>query len=381
MVHSFYDSRVPSGENAVVQAQVEALSKAGHEVELVAQRTDDRRARRTYQLEAAATTAFGIGPDPTGSLGKFRPDVVHVHNLFPNFGTRWLGAWEGPVVATMHNFRPMCAASSLYRDGEVCTTCVQGDRWASLKHACYRDSRFATAPLAWRNRRGVTSDAVVARADALVLISERAADVYADAGVPREQIHVVPNFVDPPPAVSHVERSNRWLFAGRITPEKGLTEMLRVWPADVALDIAGDGPDRTGAEAVAPPQVRFLGALDRDELRRGMSSYQGLLFPSRWFEAGATQIYVEALSAGVPTLAVAGNGTSDDITEHDLGAVVELSGRADEVAAAVADIKARREELGSRCVRSYLERFTIDRWVDTIESLYEACASERPVRR
>jgi hypothetical protein len=133
IVHSFYNSRVPSGENVVVTAQVQALRAAGHDVRLVAQYSDERLQRRRYPAEAAVTVITGLGPDPSAELTAFAPDIVHVHNLFPNFGTRWLERWPGHLVATLHNFRPMCVAGSLSRDGEVCTLCPDGDRWASLK--------------------------------------------------------------------------------------------------------------------------------------------------------------------------------------------------------------------------------------------------------
>jgi glycosyltransferase involved in cell wall biosynthesis len=124
IVHSFYSHRTPSGENVVVQAQVDALREAGHDVELVAQCAEEREARRSYPLEAAATAASGIGPSPVRQLQRFGPDVVHVHNLFPNFGTRWLRRWRGPLVATLHNFRPVCSNGYLFRDGHVCTLCI-----------------------------------------------------------------------------------------------------------------------------------------------------------------------------------------------------------------------------------------------------------------
>ena len=55
LVHSYYSSRVPSGENRVVDAQARALRDVGHEVQVVAELTDRRLRRRTYPLEAAFT--------------------------------------------------------------------------------------------------------------------------------------------------------------------------------------------------------------------------------------------------------------------------------------------------------------------------------------
>src|SRR5688572_988933 len=123
LVHSYYSSRVPSGENNVVDAQAQALRSAGHDVVVVAQSTNHRMRRRTYSLEAAVTVATGIGPSPLRALREFAPDVVHLHNLFPNFGRRWLREYDGPLVATMHNYRPLCPAATLFRDGGVCTEC------------------------------------------------------------------------------------------------------------------------------------------------------------------------------------------------------------------------------------------------------------------
>lgn len=372
VVHSFYNSRVPSGENVAVDAQVRALGAGGHEVAVASQHSDTRMLRRSYPLEAAATTITGLGPDPTRELRAFAPDVVHVHNLFPNFGTRWLTGWRGPVVATLHNFRPMCAAGTLSREGRICTECVDGDRWAALRHRCYRGSAIATLPLAWRNRQGAPGDAVVRRADALVVISERARDLYVHDGVARSRVHVVENFVEPAPAASAPAAGRgSWLFVGRLTAEKGLAELLRVWPAGERLDVIGDGPERERLAATAPADIRFLGQLPHDEVRARMPGHLGLMFPSVCFEAGASQVYLEALAAGLPTLAVAGNGTSDDIAQHALGVVVPPDPDVERISGALRMLRATRSTLTLRCRSSFETRFTAERWLDAVDDVYQ----------
>ena len=98
VVHSFYSSSQPSGENRVVEDQVALLRDAGHEVLLVARHTDEESERSLYAVRAAGWVATGRGGDPTAQLRAFAPDIVHVHNLFPNIGTRWMKFWEGPVL-------------------------------------------------------------------------------------------------------------------------------------------------------------------------------------------------------------------------------------------------------------------------------------------
>lgn len=146
VVHSFYSSRQPSGENIVVDQQIAALRRAGHTVELFAQRTDEREGNPLYPLEAAWSTATGIGRAPR--LADFNPDVVHVHNVFPNFGKQWIAGSPAPVVSSLHNYRPLCAAGTFFRDGQVCTDCL--DKRSSkpaLVHGCYR-GRVGSLPVA-----------------------------------------------------------------------------------------------------------------------------------------------------------------------------------------------------------------------------------------
>lgn len=198
VVHSFYTAGKPSGENALVRDQVRALGAAGHTVELFAAHTDELARDPLYPLRAAARVASGRGNSPLARLREFAPDVVHVHNLFPNFGRSWVRHWVGPLVATLHNYRPMCAAATLYRAGAVCTSCPDGDPWASLRYGCYRGSRAATLPLAWAGRHGPARDPLLARADRIVVNSGLSERTYRRAGVPAERLMLVPNFVDAP---------------------------------------------------------------------------------------------------------------------------------------------------------------------------------------
>jgi glycosyltransferase involved in cell wall biosynthesis len=395
LVHSFHHEDVPSGENVVVRAQIEALRAAGHEVTLVAQSNDERRQRASYKLEAAATIATGVGPDPTAALRRAGVEVVHVHNLFPNFGTRWLARWEGPLVATLHNFRPLCAAGTLLRDGEHCVDC-RTDPWAGVRHRCFQNSRAATLPLAVGGRRGPSANPVLAHADRLIAISQRAVDEYVAAGADPARFTVVPNAVsdvptavgDVPRAVTHVPSrggadavDGRWLFLGRISAEKGLRELLDAWPDDQRLDVVGDG--ELAEELRAVPRsgnVRWLGSLDNAEVRARLGGYTGLVVPSRWAEAGPPLTYVEALAAGVPTVAVAGNGAADDIEARGTGVVVSRTLEPSEVAVALKEVQRDRARLSARCRAVYEAHYSPEAWVETLLGVYGEARHSRQGR-
>jgi glycosyltransferase involved in cell wall biosynthesis len=368
VAHSFYGSGQPSGENEVVRDQVRALRAAGHEVELFAAHTDELSRDPLYPLRAAVRVAAGCGGSPLRGLRQYAPDVVHVHNLFPNFGRSWVREWEGPLVATLHNYRPLCAAGILYREGAECTRCLDGDRWAGLRHGCYRGSRVATLPLAWAGRRGAAADPLLCRADRLVVLSALSRRIYMRAGVPGERLALVPNFVDAPRRDEvRPDDAGRWVVAARLTAEKGVLELLRQWPDGAPLDVVGDGDLSDACRAAAPSSVRFLGLLERAELRRRLPSWRGMVFCSRVYE-NMPLVYIESLAAGLPVLAFAGSSVAESVHETATGLVTRWE---QPLAPVLAEASARFPGLRSRCREVYEEHFTERAWTSRTAEVYE----------
>ncbi|MFJ9865189.1 glycosyltransferase family 4 protein [Streptomyces sp. NPDC101165] len=366
VVHSFYASAQPSGENVTVRDQVRALRGAGHDVELFAAHTDELARDPFYALRAAARVASGRGHNPLARLRAYAPDIVHIHNLFPNFGRSWVREWQGALVATLHNFRPLCAAATLYRGGAECTRCLDGDRWAGMRYGCYRSSRVTTFPLAWAGRHGPAADPLLARADQLVVLSALSRRTYARAGVPSERLDLVPNFV----RVPHSEATGdngRWLVAARLTAEKGVLELVRQWPGDQPLDVVGDGELLAACRAAAPSSVRFLGHLDRDDLLSRMPSWCGLVFPSRWYE-GMPLVYSEALAAGLPVIAFEGSAVTEAVRESGTGLVAQWDQPLAPLLARAADTF---PGLRAHCRQVYAEHFTESAWTARIGRTYE----------
>ena len=366
VVHSFYSSRQTSGENKVVEQQTAALTRAGFAVMLFAQHTDRReRLKGLYPLEAGATVATGRGRSPLRDLHEWRPDVVHVHNLFPNFGRTWVNKWEGPIVATTHNYRPLCPAGTFYRDGHMCTDCLdQRSARPAVQHGCYRGSRVQTLPLAASTRFG--DDPLLRRADRVMVLNETMRGHYVRAGVDPERIAVLGNFLPDPPSPG--EGGGPWLYVGRLSEEKGIRELVAEWPADRRLLVVGDGPLREQVTALAPTSVTFLGTQPSEAVSHLMRAAVGLVFPSRCLE-GFPLVYLEALAAGTPLLAWRPSVVADFVVQHGTGVV------ANNLPADLAAAEVNFPQLRGRCRMVFDDLFTERAWTTSIDKVYAAAVA------
>lgn len=119
-----------SGEESVVATQIRCLDNAGIKV-----RTYTRESNKIKGLNGEITAFFSgfynykVKQEFVDIIEKRRPDVIHIHNLFPLISPSIFSVaskYEIPIVMTVHNYRLMCP-NGLYFDGnEICTACTTG---------------------------------------------------------------------------------------------------------------------------------------------------------------------------------------------------------------------------------------------------------------
>ena len=376
LVHSFYSSQQPSGENLQVQAEAEALERAGVDVTLLAYRTDELEDDPLYRLRCAVRVATGWGASPLADLAALRPDVVHVHNLFPNLGRRWLSRLDLPVVLTLHNYRFVCVNGALFRDGRQCTDCPDGDRRAALRHRCYRGSLAATLPLVVGQRSGPAADAALARADRILCLSDRQRRLLSGAGIDPAKLvdwaGFLPRQLDPWDGHAAVgwagassDRSG-CLYVGRLSAEKGVLDLVRSWPNHMRLTVVGDGPLRAEVRRAARGRaVAVHGAIDRGTVLDLMARSAVLVVPGVTPEV-APLSHIEALASGLPMVVRRTSELADRVSRYGVGLVVDQLGEIPLATARLATDEARR----ARCRAVYEAMYTERAWSARVLDLY-----------
>ena len=370
VVHSYYSSDSPSGENQVVDAQIECLIAAGHDVLPVLKRTDEEAKSPLYPLKAAASAAGYGRSDPTDLIDRFDPHVVHVHNLFPNWGTSWVTRTAAPVVATMHNFRAVCASALLWRDGHDCQDCLTYSAVKAVEHKCYRNSVPATVPLAWATRSSGRHSPILNSASALVTLNPRATSLFRNlrpAALTRE----IPNFAAEFGALDAERQRDSWIFVGRLVPEKGVSWLLQNWPRSQKLTFVGSGPlarEVTRAVEEFPNVFRYKGQIEPDEVRDLIAGSVGLVIPSLWSE-GVPTVALEALQAGTPIVISENCASASLLTADGAGETFGLDIGSDDLNACLNRLKASQTHRGN--ARSLYEtHFSPLVWLEKIEALY-----------
>lgn len=371
VVHNRYASAQPSGENKVVDQEVALLRSAGHRVEVFERRSDDIAAR-SLPSKAALPLLVPWNPavrrELAARLRAGRPDVVHIHNVFPLLSPAVLAACADagvPAVATLHNYTQICPPGTLQRDGRPCTECVGATPLPAVRHGCYRGSRLATVPLAVSlsaNRRRWWTGV-----ERFLCISAAQRDVLVRSGMPAERLAVKHNFV-PEPGVRRTGAGEHLLYLGRLAEAKGVRLLMAAWDelaaaggVGVPLVIAGTGPleDEVTAWAAGRDDVRYAGLYDTDRCRRAIAGAVAVVAPSTWLEAFGL-VAVEAMAAGVPVVA-AGHGAFTELVEDGGTGLLHRPGDAASLASRIRRITAeedRNREMGRAARRRYERGFS-----------------------
>ena len=152
--------------------------------------------------------------------------------------------------------------------------------------------------------------AILRRAALAICASQELAEAARDLGA--LAVRVIPSGVDVPDTVAEPDEPPHVLYAGRLSEEKGVIELLEA-ARGLALVVVGDGPLR---ERV-PGAVGFV---PHDELLRRYERAAVVVCPSR--REGFGVVCAEAMAYGRPVVATGVGGLRDLVVDGKTGLLV-----------------------------------------------------------
>ena len=320
-VHNFYQQ--PGGEDQVYLAEFDLLQKYGELVEQYSVHNDSINRKSAFHVALQTIWNTHSYQQIREVISRFRPDVVHCHNTFPIVSPAAYYAAKAErvaVVQTVQNYRLICPAATLLREGRVCEDCVGHlVPYNGVLHSCYRGSRAASATVASL----LTAHRVIGTwhkaVQTYVAPTEFLRSKLVEGGLPAQKVVVKPNFLPADPGAGSGAGAYA-LFVGRLSPEKGLATLLQAWRElrEFPLCIAGDGPlkDFVEGEARALNNVSVLGFQERSEIIKLIKAAALLVVPSEWYE-GFPMTIIEAMGCGTPVLA-SDIGSLSEVVESDV---------------------------------------------------------------
>lgn len=376
MAHSFY--RRPGGEDRYVMQQLELLSQR-HQVKLLEARNRDLKGG--IQAVAAAAYSKHRREQAAKTIRDVDPDLVHLHNPYPSLGpavhlaSSELGI---PLIVTVHNLRLRCPNGLMFTEGAICRRCEHGVYISAVVHNCFpdRSQSAAYAAFLWFHRFVLRLEDKVEK---FVAPSQFVRDRLIDWGISAERMETIPHFVESVPDPSSPGRVG--VYIGRISPEKGVDVLLRALSlaGDPVFRIAGDGPARLQAEALARDlglrHTQFLGRLSVQRIYQLLEESRYLVMPSVWEETFGLSA-LEAMGHARPIVVSALGGLAELV--RDEGGLTCIPGDPDDLAEKIAIVerddgfcRSAGEQAWNLCRQEYSAEVHLDR----LETMYQACLS------
>jgi glycosyltransferase involved in cell wall biosynthesis len=337
------------GAEAYMLDLAELQRAAGHHVEFFAMRHPDNLPA-TYADAFPSYVEFETAPPTLGAKARaagrllwstsaargmadvvrgFRPDVVHLHNIYHQLSPSILRPVRGsaPMVMTLHDYKLACPTYRLLDQHGVCEACIPRRFWNPTLRRCNRGSVAAST----LNGVEMTLHTWLGAYDPVQRFAcpsrflegkMRAARVFPD------RLRWVPNHVDAGAIAPKADPGGDVVYVGRLSEEKGVDVLLEALGRSTTLraDIVGDGPERTALERLAASlgvddRVRFHGRVAADAVHDAMRAASVAVVPSRWYENMPIAV-LEAFAAGVPVVASAIGGLPELIDDGSDGILV-----------------------------------------------------------
>ena len=333
VLHAYNLHRGFGGSDKNTAATIEVLRERGIEVDEFV-----RDSRDLPDSLAGKFTAFVGGLYAAEAVREFesalrlrRPDVVHVHELYPLISP-WVlpacGRAGIPVVMSCSDFRLSCPIATHYRRGEACYRCMGGrEYWCALRNC--RDNVAESFAYALRGASARHFGLFDRHVDRFVVASDFQRDFFTGKlGI--EPARVVVNYCAialPPQGVADPAEGTYAGFAGRFAHEKGVEVMVEACRlAGVPMRFAGDAPSHP---AVRPgDDASFVVTKSPAELAQFYRGARIIVVPSIWTETFGI-VPAEAMSHGVPVVASRLGALDGTVRDGETGLLAEAGNAAD----------------------------------------------------
>jgi glycosyltransferase involved in cell wall biosynthesis len=310
-------------------------------------------------------------------LDAVSPDIVHCHNVYGRLSTAILPVAQRrniPVVLTTHDYKVVCPAYLMLRDGKPCTACLDGRYYRCAVNRCHKGQAAASvvyAIEAYNAKYAGNYDAV----SAFLAPSRFIAGLLRQSGIGEDRVIYHPNSVEP--AQYQPSYTGEYVLSvGRLSHEKGLPTLLKsMVGTKIPMRIAGSGPMEPELRAIAEKDggsIILEGHCGGEKLAALYRNAAFVVVPSEWFENAPMSI-LESFAYGKPVVGTRIGGIPEMITEGETGYLVD-PGSKDQLRSTISALWENRKaqsEMGAKARRVVETRFAQSTRTEALLRIYE----------
>jgi glycosyltransferase involved in cell wall biosynthesis len=318
-------------------------------------------------------------------LQKNIPDIVHMHNIFPLWSTSvitHLYKRNIPIVMTLHNYRFFCLNGKFYRDGKVCTKCINGDFINGIKYKCYKNSiigSISTANYLQKIRR----NDILNKINKFIVFTDFSKKLFSKI-IEKKKIVIKPNFTSPERIKKRLILKDKFfLFVGRISDEKGLDLIIQnLERFSIKIKIIGKGDLVEKINIIKSNKVELLGQLNRQDISFYMKNAECLLFPSKWYE-GMPMVLLEAFCLGLPVVSTNFGNIKYIVKDgynglhFDIKKKFDLSYKAN----LIFKNKSLRKKLSINCEKEYVKKYSTIKNFLQLKNIYKKIITDNQKKK
>jgi glycosyltransferase involved in cell wall biosynthesis len=319
-------------------------------------------------------------------LDAFRPDVIHLHNIYHQLSPSILRSVRRagvPAVMTLHDYKLACPTYRFLDRHGVCEACVPRRFWNPTLRRCNRGSITAST----LNGVEMTLHTLAGAYDPVrrfLCPSRFLEGKMRQARVYPGRLRWVPNYIDAAAIGSKAAPGGDVVYVGRLSEEKGVDVLVEAVARSRSLraTVVGDGPAREPLEHLTDElrvgdRVRFVGRLPAEEVLDALRAAAVAVVPSRWYENMPIAV-LEAFAAGIPVVGTDLGGLPELVDDGRHGALVppdDPRALADALESFTTDPE-RAYRMGASARASVEERFAPADHLERLETMYAEAGAE-----
>jgi len=278
---------------------------------------------------------------------KERPDIAHLHIFYGSLTSSILKVLKNqkiPIVVSVHDYKFVCPAY-LFLNGEnkICEKCAGQNYYQAIQNKCIKGSYLFSTIFSLEAYFRDAFYPLNKMFSKLIFVSNFAANKHIQYKPELNEISTHLYNFDPTidNQIPNHNKGKYFLYAGRLSKEKGLTTLINAFTQlpNLKLKVVGSGAELPSLMKIAGNNVEFLGFKKNHELRKIISDSSYIVVPSEWYENNPMSI-IESYSQGKPVIASKIGGIPEIIedkrtgylfTPGDISALVDVIRRADQI--------------------------------------------------